>query len=224
MSNAPLSPHPNGQSGWVRNYRPYKGAPRNAAERLNLAIPHWNPPKFGGFLPNSLIFFAPDAPFPQHPNGKGGGMRNYRPKQSDAAEHHGTPRNATEPDGAPKFGYSALGSAIVWRISPELSNIYAPKNPFFPTPKWRRRRNAKLPTKQRGANHSVARFSGRLRPPVFCKTRKAAASRNYPGWLGDGGRAESGNNYIPRVAHSGKIRPGGIEPPIYGLLERRSGR
>ena len=86
------------ERGGIRNYRPNRGAPRNTTERQGtirnlterpyLDIPHWAPPNFGGLLPNSLIFFAPNAPFSQRLNGEGVGIRKYRPK-SDAAEEHG---------------------------------------------------------------------------------------------------------------------------------------
>ena len=57
------SPSPNAQlgGGEIWNHRPDKEAPRNATEthgtlwnlteRLNLAIPHWNPLNFGEFPP-----------------------------------------------------------------------------------------------------------------------------------------------------------------------------
>ena len=66
-----------------------RGALRNLTERLNFATPHWNPPYFGGFPPNYVIFFAANPPlFPNTNVGKGE-MRNYRPNK-------GAPRNATE--------------------------------------------------------------------------------------------------------------------------------
>ena len=65
----------------MRNYQPNKSTHRNTterrgtlrrlAERLNLATQHWNPPYFGGFVLNSLIFLAPDAPFPNAHLGNG---------------------------------------------------------------------------------------------------------------------------------------------------------
>ena len=42
------------------------------------------------------------------------------------------PRNATEPGGMPKFGYSALGSTIFWWAYPKLSNILCVERPPFP--------------------------------------------------------------------------------------------
>ena len=74
----------------------------------------------------------------------------------------GTPRGATEPDGAPKFGYPALESAIFWWIPPKLSNILCARRPLFPTPKWERQRNAQLPTKQRAPRSTAVRH-GTLR-------------------------------------------------------------
>ena len=60
---------------------------------------------------------------------------------------------------------------------------------------------------------------------VVCKTRADTVSRNDPGGVGDGGGAASGNNYMPcGVQLGGGIRPSGIEPAIYGLLDRRPGR
>ena len=58
----------------MRNYRPNKAIPRNTTEghgklrnlteAVNLAKPPWNPPHFGGRIPNSLIFLARSTPFP----------------------------------------------------------------------------------------------------------------------------------------------------------------
>ena len=44
--------------------------------------------------------------------------------------NRGNPRNASEPDGTPKFGQPALGSAIFWRIPPKFSIIFCAGNPF----------------------------------------------------------------------------------------------
>ena len=58
------------------------GTPRSLTGRLYLATARWNLPYFGGFRPNYVIFFfASNTPFSQHPNGEGGGMRNYRPNK-----------------------------------------------------------------------------------------------------------------------------------------------
>ena len=81
-------------------------------------------------------------------------MRNYRPKQSFASEHHDTPRNPTEHGGAPTFGYSALESAIFLRTTSKFSNIFCARRPLSPTPRWGRVRNSELPTRtkrRRGA-------------------------------------------------------------------------
>ena len=97
----PLSQHPIGQGGGAklpnakRGTAAHHGAPRNAAERLNLAIPPWNPPYFGGFLPNSPIFFTPDPPPFPTPNWGRWKIRNYRRQNTN----RGSPRNDTEPDG-----------------------------------------------------------------------------------------------------------------------------
>ena len=193
----PTPPFPNTQMGKAEECettdqtkgRP--GTPRNATEpggTRNLAIPQWNPPYFAGFSPNYVIYFPPKTPIPQHTNGKGGCVRNYRPKkgrrgttqfgypdlgsatfrtvpskfsnifgaprpfpntqmgkevrfettdQNKASRRNttlrrGTPRNPTEPDGAPKFGYSALESSIFWRSPSEFSNIFCAQHPPFP--------------------------------------------------------------------------------------------
>ena len=57
-------------------------------------------------------------------------MRNYRPKQSDAAEHRGTPRNATEPGGAPDYGYPDLESDVFRTTHSEFPNILGARNPL----------------------------------------------------------------------------------------------
>ena len=91
-------------------------------ERLNLATPPWNPPYFGGFPPNFLIFFAPDTPFTNTPLGKGG-MRNYRTQKEET-------RNTTERDGTPKFSQPALESTIFRRIPPRFPDIFAHAHPI----------------------------------------------------------------------------------------------
>ena len=80
----------------MRHYRPkqrdtaeHHGTLQHMTKRLNFDIPHWLPPYFGGFLPNSLIYSRCPTPISQHPTGKGGEIRNYRPNK-------GAPRNATE--------------------------------------------------------------------------------------------------------------------------------
>ena len=127
--------------GGMRNYRPNKGAPRipterhgtlrNLKERLNLAIAHWGPPYFGGFLPNYLIFLRTTPPFPDAHPGKAAKYETTDQTEG-AAAHHGTPRNAMAPEGSPKFGYPALESAIFWRVPSELSNIFCAQRPPFP--------------------------------------------------------------------------------------------
>ena len=131
----PTPPFPNIQLGRGDAKLPIKpmgaaerhGTLRNLTERLNLAIPHWDPPKFGGLIPNSLIFFAPDASLFPTPKCE---RRRSAKLPTQTKWRGGTPRNATEPGGAPKFGYPELESAIVLRISPKLSNNYAPDAPF----------------------------------------------------------------------------------------------
>ena len=154
----PFPQHPNGKGGGMRNYRPNKGAPVHATERYNLDIPHWNPPYFGGFRPNYVIFPRPTPPFPIPKWGRG---RNTQlPTQTKG--RRGKPRNDAEPGGAPKFGYPALESAIIWRISPELSNILPPNAPFSrrPNGKGGRMRNYR-PNK--GAPRKAAEGHGALR-------------------------------------------------------------
>ena len=95
-------------------------------------------------------------------------MRNYRPKQSDVAEHIGTPRNATEPEGTPKFFYPALESAIFWRIRSKFSNIFCFRRPPVPTPScesgkirnYRPNRGAPRNTKERRG--TLRNLTGRL--------------------------------------------------------------
>ena len=130
----------------MRNYRPNKGAPRNATERhgtlrnltgrLNLAIPHWDPPYFGGFPPNCLIFYAADAPFlPNTQTAKGAKCETT----DQTKERLGTPRSATETDGSPKLGHTALGPAEFWWIFSKLPNIYCfLQPPLSPTRMWGR--------------------------------------------------------------------------------------
>ena len=95
----------------MRNYRPNNGAPRNTTERrgalrnltqrLNVATPqHWNPPYFGGFRPNYVIFFRRTPPFPNTQMGKAGKCETA----DQAKGRRGLPRNVTETDGTPKFG------------------------------------------------------------------------------------------------------------------------
>ena len=91
-------------------------------------IPHWGPPYFGGFRPNYLIYYAPDAPLPDTQMEKAG--------ECETTDHtmgrRGTPRGATEPDGSPNFGYSAPESAKIWRIRSKFSNIFLRPTPPFP--------------------------------------------------------------------------------------------
>ena len=90
-----------------------RGTLRSATDRLNLANSPWSPPYFGGPLPNFPIFLAPGAPSPT-PNWGRRVIRNYRRKKT----HRGTPRNATERDGALKFGHPELESGEFWPIPP----------------------------------------------------------------------------------------------------------
>ena len=132
-------------NGAPRNAKERRGAIRILKERLNLAIPHWNPPYFGGFPPKLCNIFAANTPLSPTPKWERGGMRNYRPNK-------GAPRNATEPDGTPKFGYPAPESTIFWRISPKLCNTFLRRPPPpFPNTRTGKWRNAKLPTQQMGA-------------------------------------------------------------------------
>ena len=141
----------------MQNYRPKKGAPRNTtehrgtlrslADRLNLVIPHWNPPYFAGFLPNSLILLAPDAPFPNTEIGKAAECEITDQNQvarRNTAESRGTLRGLTESLNLdnPRWIPPYFGGVL-----PNSLKIVAPDAPL-PTPKWARRRNAKLPTKQ----------------------------------------------------------------------------
>ena len=114
----------------------HRGTPRNLKWHLNLATPNWNPPYFGLFPPNYVIFFPPNAPFPNTKMGKGN--TKLPTKQRGAAERDGTPRKATEPDGAPKFSYSALESAIFWSIFSKLCNIFCTERPPFPNTQMER--------------------------------------------------------------------------------------
>ena len=138
--------------GGMRNRRPNKGAPRNAAgpggapkfgyATLESAI-------FGRPRPNYVMFSAPGPPISQRQRGEGNSK--LPPKQRGAARRHGTSRRVTEHEGPPKFDHRALGSAKFRRTPSKLSNILCfrrpTRPPFPPTPMWER--NAKLPTKQR---------------------------------------------------------------------------
>ena len=144
----PFSQRPDGKGGRARNYRPKKGARRNYSIWIP---PIWNHPYSGRFLPDSLIFSAHRSHFPNTQMGKEVRCETTdqnKASQRNTAIRHGTPRNPTEPDGTPKFGYSALESAIFWWIHSEFSNIFLRPTPLFPTPKWGKGRNAKLPTKK----------------------------------------------------------------------------
>ena len=89
---------------------------------------------FGGVRLNFPIFLAPVAPSPTH-NWRRGGVRNYR-RQKKASR--GTPRNATESDGAIKFRLTGTESAEFWRVPPkQLPKLYAPDT-HDPRPNWGR--------------------------------------------------------------------------------------
>ena len=68
-----------------------------------------------------------------------------------AAERHGASRGASEPDGSPKCGHSALGSAIYRRIPSKLGNILCVGRPPCPQNPSGGCANVKLPPKQGGA-------------------------------------------------------------------------
>ena len=74
-----------------RNATERRGTLRNLTERLNLDIPHFNLPYFGGLLPNSLIFLAPNAPLPNAQLGK---AAKYETTDQTKGRRR-TPRNAT---------------------------------------------------------------------------------------------------------------------------------
>ena len=82
--------------GEMRNYRPNKGAPRNAAEpggAPKFDYPRSGPIVFWRIFSKFRNIFAPGAPLPLYPSGKG---RFETTDQTE--ERRGTPRNATEPD------------------------------------------------------------------------------------------------------------------------------
>ena len=85
-----VRPDPDGI--YVEDGRGWRGAIGGATDRLCFDIPPWGPPYFGGFLPNSLIFSAPNSPLPQNPTEEGG--ENETTAQTKGLR--GTPRNATE--------------------------------------------------------------------------------------------------------------------------------
>ena len=108
------------------------GALRDLSERLNLDNPRWSPPYFGGFSPNYVILFcASGALFPTPKWGRGRNAQLPK-KQRGAAEDQGSPRNATEPGEAPKFGYPELESAVFWWPKPELSYILRSQHTKMP--------------------------------------------------------------------------------------------
>ena len=207
----PLPQRPTWTGVDPRNYQTrgsaeHHGTLRNLTDRLNLDTPPWNPPPFGGFLPNYLIFPAPNSPFPA-PNLEWRRNTKKPHKQRDPAEHHGARRNtkerlnsATPRWNRPYFGgvipnflivsapdapipAAQLGKAVKYetteqtkgrRVTPRnvsvrLNFAIPPWNPPyyggvrvnsliflapdapFPTPNWARRRNTKLPHKQRGS-------------------------------------------------------------------------
>ena len=70
----------------------------------------------------------PTPPFSLH---QSGGVVEF--ETTDQTEgRRGNPRNVKGPEGAPKFGFAALESAIFWWISTKLCNISVSKAPFFP--------------------------------------------------------------------------------------------
>ena len=128
----PHSQHPDGEGAKYETTdraQGNRGTLRNLTARLNLDIQPWYPPYFGGSSTNSLIFLAPNTPF-QTPDWKRRRNTKLPPEQSDTAEHHGAPRNATQPDEAPKFGYPELKSTIFWRIPSSSLTFLAPATPF----------------------------------------------------------------------------------------------
>ena len=144
----------------MRNYRPkqsdtseHHGTPRNDAE------PYGSPKSCYPALESAIIrcvssefsnIFGAQRPPSQHPSGAGGGMRNYRPKQSDTAEHHGTPGNATEPAGASKFRLSRKGIRHILADSFQILKYFWLPTPPFPTPSWEMAPDAPSPTPRWG--------------------------------------------------------------------------
>ena len=146
LPTPPFSQHPSGEGGNAklptaqrepRNATERHGTLRNLAERLNLAIPHWGPPYFGGFSPNVLIFYAPNAPFPQHPIGEGWNAKLPTKQRNprNATERHGALRNLAERLNLaiPHWGPPYFGG-----FSPNYVIFLRRTTPFFPTPKWER--------------------------------------------------------------------------------------
>ena len=111
--------------------------------------------------PQTSQYFRRRPPPTPTPNWGRRKMRNYRRQMT----HRGTPRNATERDGALKRIQSALESAIVWRISPKFPYISGARHPLPITQLWGPQ-NAKLPRAKkthRGNPRNAARRDGMLK-------------------------------------------------------------
>ena len=108
----------------MRDYRTkktHRGTRRNATGRLNFAAPSWGPPYSSGLPPKFPNIFGDGRPFPNTQLGKRGNAIPPNAKRQ-TAERHGTPR----------FGHTAMESAIFWRIPPKCPNIFGTGNPLPP--------------------------------------------------------------------------------------------
>ena len=111
----PLRDAQSAKGGEMRNYRPRKGAAgirrtfRNLTGRLNLATPRGNP-LFWRHSPQLFNILYAKRPLPYAQMGKGKGKGDAAEQTKGAADRHGSPRNATETGGTPKFDNPALGA------------------------------------------------------------------------------------------------------------------
>ena len=96
-------------------------------------------------------------PFPNTQIGKGECETTDQDKG-----RRGTTRGATKPDGSPKLGYSAMGSAVFWWIFSILSNILCFQHPPFPNTQMG---NGEIRNHQpnKGAPRNAAERHGTLR-------------------------------------------------------------
>ena len=131
-------PFPNAQKGWFEcvtrdQIKGRRSTPRSATEPGGA-------PTFGYFELRSAIlggfsqlgnFPARRAPLSQHPNIEVVGAKPPT-RLRGATERRGTSRNATETDGTPKFGYSALVSAKFWCVFLQNRKYFCARRPLFP--------------------------------------------------------------------------------------------
>ena len=130
------SPKPNKGRWEIRNdqsQQTNRGTQRSATE-LDGAIIFGNAAlesdEFRRVRPKFPNIFWRRAPPPSTPNWGRREIRNYRRQKTN----RGTPRNAAEPGGTPKFGQPALEYAIFWRTPPKFPNIFCAGHPLSQHP------------------------------------------------------------------------------------------